>query len=340
MRPTRLGVVGMGLIWSRVHQPHLAGLQDVFELVAFCDVSTDRRAAIAADFPQARVMSDYHELLAMPEVEAVLALTPIALNETVALDALRAGKDLLLEKPIARSVATGMQIVAAARQAGRRLFVTEQIGYRHADDSLLDLLAAGEIGDLVMWDRVQHRILSTQPEPMNYTSTPWRIQPDFPLGNLFDGGIHLIASVTKLFGTPASIFAAGSKKFRAGYGPYDQVTMLFRYKDELTGMLSHSDCLFEAQNHFHVHGTEGVISWTPERILIQKPNQPARSIDLPTENPYTNMWQAIADAWLVQGQPAYTAERALRDLMVIELVGQSMTLGQSVYTITSDLIAS
>jgi len=104
-------------------------------------------------------MSDYHELLAMPEVEAVLVLTPIALNETVALDALRAGKDLLLEKPIARSVATGMQIVGAARQAGRRLFVTEQIGYRHADDALLDLLAAGEIGDLVMWDRVQHRIL-------------------------------------------------------------------------------------------------------------------------------------------------------------------------------------
>ena len=56
MRPTRLGVVGMGLIWSRVHEPHLARLQDVFELVAFCDVSTDRRAAIAADFPQARLV--------------------------------------------------------------------------------------------------------------------------------------------------------------------------------------------------------------------------------------------------------------------------------------------
>jgi predicted dehydrogenase len=332
--------VGVGLIWSRVHQPHLARLQDVFELVAFCDVSADRRAVITADFPHARVMSDYHELLAMPEVEAVLVLTPIALNETVAQDALRAGKDLLLEKPIARSVAAGMQIVAAARQAGRRLFVTEQIGYRQADDALLDLLAAGEIGELIMWDRVQHRVLSTQPEPMNYTSTPWRIQPDFPLGNLFDGGIHLIASVTKLFGTPASIFAAGSKKFRPGYGPYDQVSMLFRYKDGLTGMLSHSDCLFEAQNHFHVHGTEGIISWAPERILIQKPNQPARTIDLAAENPYTNMWHAIADAWRAQRQPAYTAERALRDLMVIELVGQSMTLGQSVDTITSDLIAS
>jgi predicted dehydrogenase len=340
MRPTRLGVVGVGLIWSRVHQPHLARLQDVFELVAFCDVSAERRAAIAAEFPQARVTGDYHELLAMPEVEAVLVLTPIALNEAVALDALRAGKDLLLEKPIARSVATGTQIVEAARQAGRRLFVTEQIGYRQADDALRELLAAGEIGELIMWGRVQHRILATQPEPMNYTSTPWRMRPDFPLGNLFDGGIHLIASVTGLFGTPASIFAAGSKKFRAGYGAYDQVSMLFRYRDGLTGTLSHSDCLFEGQNHFHVHGTEGVISWTPERIVIQKPDQPARSIDLPAENPYTNMWRAIAAAWPAQRQPAYTAERALRDLMVIEQVGQSIALGQAVDTITSELIAS
>ena len=50
--------------------------------------------------------------------------------------------------------------------------------------------------------------------------------------------------------------------------------------------------------------------------------------------------ERMVDAWRAQRQPAYTAERALRDLMVIELVGQSMTLGQSVDTITSDLIAS
>lgn len=339
MRPTRLGVIGAGLIWSRVHQPHLARLHDVFMPIAFCDVSLERRAAVAADFPEARVVSEYHELLAMPEVEAVLILTPIALNETVALDALGAGKDVLIEKPLARSVATGTQIVEAARRAGRRLVVTEQMGYRRAEAALLELLAAGEIGDLVMWERVQHRILATQPEPMNYTGTPWRIQPDFPLGNLFDGGIHLIASVTRLFGTPTSIFAAGSKKFRPGYGPYDQVAMLLRYGDGLLGMLSHSDCLLEAQNHFHIHGVAGIISWTPERIVIQRQDQPVRIIDLPAENAYTSMWQAIAAAWQAQRPPSYTAEHALRDLMVIERAGQSMALGQAVDALRSEFIA-
>jgi scyllo-inositol 2-dehydrogenase (NADP+) len=292
---------------------------------------------VAADFPQARILSDYHALLALPEVEAVLVLTPIALNEQVALDALRAGKDLLLEKPIARSVAQGSQLVALARQTGRRLFVTEQMGYRRAEDALLDLLASGEIGELIAWDRLQHRTLATQPEPMNYTSTPWRINPDYPLGNLFDGGIHLIASVTRLFGTPASVFAVGSKKFRPGYGAQDQVTMLFRYAGGLVGTLSHSDCLYEARNHFHIHGVEGVISWSTEQIVIEKPGCPQRTIDLPAENSYSTMWQALAAAWQAGREPAYTPERALRDLMVIEMVHQSITLGQPVDALRPEL---
>jgi scyllo-inositol 2-dehydrogenase (NADP+) len=333
MPPTRLGVIGLGLIWGRVHRPHLADLRDLFEIVALCDLSPDRRAEAAAAFPDARLLSDYRELLALPEVEAVLVLTPIALNESVALDALRAGKHLLLEKPLARSVAAGAQIVALARELGRRLFVTEQIGYRRAEDALVDLLASGAIGDLVMWDRVQHRILATQPEPMNYTSTPWRVSPDFPLGNLFDGGIHLIASVTRVFGTPAAVCAAGSRKFRPGYGDFDQVSMLLRYADGLSGVLSHSDCLLEAQNHFHIHGSQGLVSWSPDRMVVQRAGAPDLVLELEAENPYTTMWRGMADAWRAGVEPAYTAERALRDLMVIEMVHQSISSGAQVSVI-------
>lgn len=187
----------------------------------------------------------------MSEVEAVLILTPIALNEAVASAALDAGKDIIMEKPIAQTVTEGLALVVAARQAKRRLWVTEQMGYRHAEDVLLDLLAADEIGEVIMWDRVQHRVPSNLPERMNDTMTPLRKNTDYALGDLLDGGIHLIASTTKVFGTPTSIFAAGSRKFWPGYGQHDQVTMMFQYDNGLAGMLSHSDCLFEAQNHFH-----------------------------------------------------------------------------------------
>jgi len=82
MEPTRLGVIGLGLIWERVHQPNLENLKEVFAPVAFCDISEDRRTAIAGHFPQANVVSDYQDLLKMPEVEAVLIMRIIQINNT------------------------------------------------------------------------------------------------------------------------------------------------------------------------------------------------------------------------------------------------------------------
>ena len=136
MRPIRLGVIGTGLIWLRTHKSILATLQDVFVPIAFCDVSEQRRVTIGHEFPHTLVFSDYHSMLAMPEVEAVLILTPIALNAPVAHAALLAGKHVIMEKPIARSVAEGAELVATARRSGRYLFVTEELAYRHTEDAL------------------------------------------------------------------------------------------------------------------------------------------------------------------------------------------------------------
>src|SRR5687767_584961 len=115
MPPIRLGVIGAGLIWIRTHKPILETMTDAFAPLAFCDVSEERRAALAQEFPEARVLADYHSLLDLPEVEAVLVLTPIALNAPVAHAALRAGKHVIMEKPLARSVAEGRALITTAR---------------------------------------------------------------------------------------------------------------------------------------------------------------------------------------------------------------------------------
>src|SRR5688572_5269342 len=92
MAPIRLGVIGTGLIWIRTHRSILETLGDAFVPIAFCDLDEQRRATLMHDFPDATVVSDYQELLAMPSVEAVLVLTPIALNAPMARAALLAGK--------------------------------------------------------------------------------------------------------------------------------------------------------------------------------------------------------------------------------------------------------
>jgi predicted dehydrogenase len=327
MKAVRLGVVGLGLIWVRTHREKLATLRDVFEPVAFCDVSEARRAEAALAYPGAPIFSDYRELLALDEVEAVLVLTPIALNAPVALAALRAGKDVIMEKPIARSVAEGQELIDVARQTGRRLLVAEQLAYRSVDKQLAELIAAGEIGQLVYWNRIQHVDADPAQGDLRFDTTPWRKLPDYPLGALFDGGIHLIASLGRAFGAPSSVYASG-RQLRPEYGEYDHVTVMFHYANGAVGILSHSTCLPPMHNYFHVHGAEGVIVVERDRLVVEKVNQPDRIINLPEEDVRANLWQALATAVRERGEPYYTAEMALQDVSILEGVDHSIKSGQ------------
>jgi predicted dehydrogenase len=326
MRPVQLGVIGTGLIWIRTHGPILEAMRDTFAPLAFCDLSEQRRAAVAHEFPGAAVLGDYRELLALPEVEAVLVLTPIALNAPVALAALRAGKHVIMEKPIARSVAEGQGLIDAARQAGRHLFVAEQMAYRQAEDALAELIAAGEIGELVMWERVQHLEADTAQGPLRYETTPWRKQADFPLGTLFDGGIHLIAGLSKVFGVPESVGATG-RRLRPEYGEYDHVAALFQYANGVTGVLSHSSYLPAARNHFHVYGSAGTIAVERDRLVVERPDRATRVIELAEENAYVAMWRALAAAFREGRDHFYTPEKALADLATLEAVDQAIKAG-------------
>ena len=329
MRPIRLGVIGTGLIWIRTHKAILATMEDAFVPIAFADASEQRRAETAREFPHAPVFGDYREVLALPEVEAVLVLTPIALNAPVAQAALLAGKHVIMEKPIARSVAEGAELVAAARRAGRQLFVLEQMAYRKAEDTLAELVASGEIGDLVLWERVQHLEADTALGPLSYSSTPWRKQAEYPLGTMFDAGIHLIAGLSKVFGVPEAVTATG-RQLRPVYGEYDHVVALFRYARGMPGMLSYASFLPAVQNHFHIYGTTGVLSVDGDRIVIRGSDQPEQVVELPHENAYAAMWHALVQAFGEERDPFYTPERALHDVAILEAVDQAIKTGRYV----------
>ncbi len=327
MLPIRLGVIGAGLIWMRRHQHTLATLQDVFSPVAFADPSEERRTQAAVSFPDAVIVQEYQELLALPDVDAVLVLTPITLNAQVALAALHAGKDVIMEKPIARSVAEGAHLLETARQTGKRLYVTEQMGYRRGEEILAQIIASGEIGDLVMWERVEHLEGDKAQGPMSFASTRWRKEADFPLGTLFDGGIHVVAALTKVFGRPEQVWATG-KKLGEGYGEFDHVAMLFHYANGSTGMLSHSSRLAPDRNHFTVYGSTGTIAVEWNRLTVYQQGQAARVVELPQDDAQVTMWTALADAFRSGTTPFYTPERALQDVLILEKVDQAIHRNQ------------
>src|SRR5687767_10573489 len=108
----RVGLIGAGMIAQVMHLPHLLELSDRFEVTALCDISPATVQAVAQKYAIAYYTTDYHELLARSDVDAVLVLTRD--HAQPAIDAARARKHLFVEKPMCINLAEADELVDTA----------------------------------------------------------------------------------------------------------------------------------------------------------------------------------------------------------------------------------
>lgn len=116
----RIGVIGCGIA-----QWHLEGFatEPRAKVVAIAGLDTDRCVQLAKKFDIPHIYSDYHELLANPDIDAVSVAVPNNLHHPIAMAAFQAGKHVLMEKPLARNAVEGAEMVAAAKAAGLNLSI-------------------------------------------------------------------------------------------------------------------------------------------------------------------------------------------------------------------------
>jgi len=147
--PLKVAVVGCGRI-SQVHLPRLKK-SELFELVGLADIDEEAVRSRAEQFGISRWETDYRSYVEDAEVEAIWVLTPAAVHAEVAISALRAGKHVFCEKPLARTVSQAKAMADAAAERGRVLLV----GYvmRHSLDALnlRKLIRDGRIGRPVFY---------------------------------------------------------------------------------------------------------------------------------------------------------------------------------------------
>ncbi len=146
----RIGIIGCGGIANSKHLLALGALKDRADLVGFCDIIPERARKAAAEYgvPDAKVYTDYKELLKDDTIEAVHILTPNRWHHEMTVNALEAGKHVMCEKPMAINPAEAMDMVNAAKRTGKLLAIGYQ--YRQRNDSLaLKRLAdEGALGDI------------------------------------------------------------------------------------------------------------------------------------------------------------------------------------------------
>lgn len=146
-RPVRVGVVGAGNIVQRLHLPALQQLAGV-EIVALAEANPDRLRECVATFGIGRGHTDYREMLACGDLDAVIVATPNAFHAPVAIAALEAGCHVMVEKPMATSGDEAQRMADVACARGRILTVNLPRRFAapyKAARAMLDEGAAGEI---------------------------------------------------------------------------------------------------------------------------------------------------------------------------------------------------
>lgn len=199
MPPLKVGLIGCGSIAQLVHLNLLTRLPDV-ALVALAEPDPQRRQTASQRAPTAVAYSSYEELLAMPEVEAVVICLPNALHAQAAIAALAQGKHVYLEKPLAITLSEGYTLLTASQRAGVVGMIGFNLRFHPLFQEARQLIQSARLGALVGARSIRSTRVQSLP--------PWKLSRQSGGGVLLDLASHHIDLVHFLFGqTVRGVFA-------------------------------------------------------------------------------------------------------------------------------------
>ncbi|WP_344046550.1 Gfo/Idh/MocA family oxidoreductase [Nocardioides panacihumi] len=135
-----------------------------WDLVAVCDLDTERAEAVLGARSGVLVTDSLDEVLARDDVNAVAIATPARTHQAIAEAALRAGKHVLVEKPLADSVAAGRSMVETATELGLVLMTDHTFCYTPAVQKIRELVHSGSLGEILFVDSVRINLGLVQPD--------------------------------------------------------------------------------------------------------------------------------------------------------------------------------
>lgn len=143
----RIGVIGGGQIVQRRHLPEIVD-NPLAEVGAVCDVVPEKAAALAEQYG-ATAYTDYHKLIADPSLDAIIVAATNTTHAAMSIEALRAGKHVMCEKPMAVSLEEAQAMMRAAEETGKLLFIAQNQRLAPAHVRAKQLLQSGALGKVI-----------------------------------------------------------------------------------------------------------------------------------------------------------------------------------------------
>jgi predicted dehydrogenase len=345
----KIGVIGLGTIAAE----HIKAYEnnDAVELAAFCDVVQGRAELQAVHHSGALAYANYLDMLADPDVDAVSICAPNDQHAAIALAALHAGKHVLVEKPMAKTVAEAESLASAVSESGNIL----QVGYvRRFSPNALAAKKAIDAGDLGEVYFAKASILRSAGNPGGWFSN----KAVSGGGPLIDLGVHVIDICWYLMGMPevASVSGAtfaklGSREHLENFPRYraaDQTSAVNSVEDLASALIKFANgAVLYVDASYSIHGRSdtsiklfgslGGAELEPELLFIGeshnqvvhvKPQSDSLTFDV--EAAFQNEIDYFVDSCLGRVPADATAEQGLELTRIISAIYESAESGREV----------
>ena len=323
----RWGVIGCARIAKNWVIPAIVQAKGA-RLWAVASRSAEKAQSTAQEFGAEKAYTSYKELLADPQIDAVYIPLPNHLHKEWSIAALRAGKHVLCEKPLALNAAEAREMQAISHETGHMLIEAFMYRYTPLMQKALDLVRAGVLGELRM-------LYSTFTFLMPDDASNIRLQAVAGGGGLYDVGCYAINVQRMLAGRePQSVWAklAWSKKHHIDLNAVG----VLEFGDQLYGAF---DAGFSASGgtYFRAVGTKGVLKapegFNPRErpgILLLKVGQLTERLVIPLANPYELEVQDTCEAIRGEHPLLFASEPLDANMRVIDACFASDKAGRAV----------
>jgi len=253
MKKIRVGLVGLGFSGS-IHADAYAAIKDKADLVAVCDIDKEKAEMIAGCYG-ANAYTDFKEMLEKEKLDAVDLCVPHHLHSKFVIAAAKAGKHVMVEKPIATTVEETEKMIEATRKANVKFMVAEDQVHLPAHKLAKELIDKGAIGKIFMT-----RVLSAVYD-MPEEEKGWKLNPKNK-GVLLDMAVHYITTLQWIMGKIEKVSAmAESVVVDKGKSDFDDNAIaIVKFKNGAIGEVSVTTAVIsEPCNRLEFYGTEGTI---------------------------------------------------------------------------------
>ncbi|WP_309382903.1 Gfo/Idh/MocA family protein [Cerasicoccus frondis] len=329
----KVGVVGYGGAFN-MGKKHLQELQDQGMVpVAVAEMDAERLKVATEDFPGIGTYASIDEMLAKSDVDLIVLITPHNTHAELALKALRAGRHVVCEKPLAITTAECDEMIAAAAESGVMLSTYHN---RHWDGiplTALKLIAEGELGDIY---KIQCR-MGHRHKPRDW----WRTSRTISGGVLYDWGVHLLeyslqiieSEITEVSGFAYNGFWGNQTRWGDDANE-DEAAAVIRFANGARVELSvtHLDS-DSPDGMMRVVGTKGSVTFMDPhsryRLCKQEGKERCIQEGAQEETKQELYYQNVAEFLTGKADLIITPEWSRRPIHILDLAAQSAKLGKT-----------